>query len=71
MYNAKFVEDAEFYTFVFDNGFTYDIVKSVCATREQLAGWIEHLQEKTWFDYVLETDFTKAFMKNHELSKRT
>ena len=60
MYNPKFIEDNNFYSFRFSNGFTYDIPKESISSNEQLNEWLLHLKSKIWFTEKLESDFVSS-----------
>ena len=66
MNNPKLKNVDDFYIFVFENGFEYEIDKILCKTERQANEWTAHLAEKVWWNEELEKEFITQWKKDNE-----
>lgn len=62
MTNPTYIEEKDYFSFSFPNGFTYDIAKNRIKTNKQLDWWERHLQEKVWMSSQLLEQFEKSVL---------
>lgn len=67
MQNPIIKNDREFLSFVFPNGFSYDVEWERMKTERDINEWIAHLAKKNWWSEQLENELIKLWKEKYEM----